>query len=290
MKARRMYFRRGPADCPLVVYRIHSAADKKTFRINHWHPQIEINYLKQGKVLVKRLTSELLLQEGQFCLMPPDEIHEHVPVGENNLMYTINFSTELITLPDGHFFQKNFLSPLRSGKLQLPEVITSSDGCYSEALSHLMQIIEADKGDPAYKSIVFLHTLGFCLAILPICNVTEDPQLPTGSKGNEVIKRCHQYIGENYMKPITLEQLSEHVHLHPNYLCRLFKKHTGQTVVENINAIRVSFATQFIRNSNKTLPQIADACGFNSMTYFTKVFKQHTGSTPYAYSKLFKNL
>lgn len=290
MNPRRMYFRRGPVNCPLAVYHTKNGLETKVFSTNHWHPQFEIIYVQRGQLLLKRLTSELLLQQGHICLLPPDEIHQVHHVAANSEIYHINFSPELITLPEGHFFHEQFLSPLRSGKLQFPEVITADHSSYEEVHFHVTQIIGAEKADPNYNSKVFFHALGFCLALLPFCAVTEDQHLPTGSKGNDTIKLCHQYIGRHYMETITLDQLAALVHLHPNYLCRLFKKYTGQTVVENINTIRVSFATQFIRNTDQTLPQIAEACGFNSMTYFTKIFKQHTGSTPYAYSKLYKNL
>ena len=290
MKARRMYFPRGVQDCPLDIYRIQESSKETQFIINHWHPQFEINYIEEGTFTLITPTAQLQLNPGDIQIIQPDEIHLFTANTDNAVRHAVIFSTELITVPKGHFFFDGFLHPLREGTLRIPQLIHPQDGCYSAVKPYLDKLMAANKMAPDFKSQAYLYTLGFCLALMPFCSIDKEEQSPSGSKGNEIIKRCHQYIGSHYMNPITLQEVADHVHLHPNYLCRLFKKHTGQTVVENINAIRVSYATQFIRNTSKTLPQIAEMCGFTSMSYFTKIFKRHAGFTPYAYSKMYKNL
>ena len=175
--------------------------------------------------------------------------------------------------------------------MQAPQVIDPSMPGYEKVLAQFRMIMHADKKSPDYKATAFLGVMGLCLALMPLCRVLQQDETNplTGVRGNNVVHFCQNYMGGHYGEKITLSQLAEKVHMHPNYLCKLFKDYTGQTIFEYLTSIRISFATQHIRNSPKPLRKIAEECGFNSLCFFNKKFKLHTGLTPYAYSKLYKN-
>lgn len=103
-------------------------------------------------------------------------------------------------------------------------------------------------------------------------------QIP--SKNNEVIKKAIKYITKNFSRQITLEEVSSVVHLSPSYFSSLFKECTGSTFKEYLNMIRVEESKRLLSNTDYSIIDIAIATGFESHSYFTKIFKRYTGYTP----------
>ena len=91
-----------------------------------------------------------------------------------------------------------------------------------------------------------------------------------------------EFINNNYQKQITLYDISKHLCLHRNYLCRLFKQSTGKTVMDYLTFVRMCNA-EILLKTNKSIAEIADLTGFSSPEYFNKVFKNHFFYTPSEY-------
>lgn len=100
---------------------------------------------------------------------------------------------------------------------------------------------------------------------------------------NDLVKKSIQYITRNYSSVITLENVAEHVHLNPAYFSTLFKRQSGFSFKEYLNLVRIEEAKRLLANTDYPILDIAIATGFESQSYFTKVFKKYTGLTPKQY-------
>ena len=89
--------------------------------------------------------------------------------------------------------------------------------------------------------------------------------------------------GANYMKRITLNDISEHVAFSVSYLSRMFKEEKGINLTSYINEVRVRNAKLLLKGSDAPLSEVAYLTGFDDQSYFSKVFKKHTGVTPGKY-------
>ena len=98
---------------------------------------------------------------------------------------------------------------------------------------------------------------------------------------------CH-FIETNYQNNITLNDISKHVNLHPNYFIRLFKKAYGETPIIYLQKIRIAHAKYLLINSDNKIIDIAIECGFSSQTYFTYVFTKTCKISPIQYRDKFK--
>lgn len=97
------------------------------------------------------------------------------------------------------------------------------------------------------------------------------------------IAQCLDYIYEHLHTRITVEDLSDLTSLSPDYLSRLFKRETGQSVSEYIRSQKILAAQNMLIYSDYSPGQIAQFLAFNSQSYFTEVFRQVTGQTPTAF-------
>lgn len=101
------------------------------------------------------------------------------------------------------------------------------------------------------------------------------------------IQTIQQFVSKNLSRPITLKEIADQVHLAPEYVCALFKKHTGQTLTQFIIEQRIEQAKIQILTTDFTLNTIAEKCGFRDYCYFSNTFKKITGKSPSQYQKSF---
>ena len=102
-------------------------------------------------------------------------------------------------------------------------------------------------------------------------------------KGNPYIRAALQYIGENYGKKITLNDVSAGVNLSPNYFCALFRDTVGMNFSDYLCRLRVEESKLLLASREYSLSDIAIAMGFPDQSYFCKKFKKYTGITPGQY-------
>lgn len=96
------------------------------------------------------------------------------------------------------------------------------------------------------------------------------------------IEKAMAYIADHYSEEITIQDLSELVHLHPVYLGKLFKKQTGSTFRQYMNRIRINNAEMMLSSGDFTVTEAAERCGFNDISYFSNIFKAMKGYPPSA--------
>jgi two-component system response regulator YesN len=79
--------------------------------------------------------------------------------------------------------------------------------------------------------------------------------------------------------------LAAHVHLHPNYLCALFKEHTGERIFDYLTRVRVDTAAAILRREDISVSRLAEQTGFPSESLFYQKFRQQMGMSPKAYRR-----
>ena len=101
------------------------------------------------------------------------------------------------------------------------------------------------------------------------------------------VKAVMDHVEQNYFRKITLEELATITYLNPFYLLKLFKKHTGFTPGEYITRFKIDYSKQLLTKPEMTIEQIALFLGFNTHSYFSKIFHKSTGLTPVQFRKIY---
>lgn len=99
----------------------------------------------------------------------------------------------------------------------------------------------------------------------------------------ELVEKALSFIDENYMLPITLEEIAAHINRTTYHLSHLFREATGKTVVEYLRSIRIKKACMMLAYSDISIDEVITSCGFNDSSYFFRVFKTEMGTTPNRY-------
>lgn len=104
-------------------------------------------------------------------------------------------------------------------------------------------------------------------------------------ESDKIVYTISEYIGKNYGQDITLKSLSKDFAISEGYLSRKFKAVSGLGVNQYITYVRISHAEKLLRDSDLSVTEIAEKCGFCGSTYFSSVFRKLKGVPPLTYRK-----
>lgn len=99
----------------------------------------------------------------------------------------------------------------------------------------------------------------------------------------EIVSDVQSIIQQFLHEDISLQSLSNKVHLHPKYLSWLYKHETGENVSEYVNRLRMEKAAHWLKHSEKKVYEIAERLGYQNTSYFIRVFKDKFQMTPQQY-------
>jgi two-component system response regulator YesN len=95
-----------------------------------------------------------------------------------------------------------------------------------------------------------------------------------------VFERAIRYIQENFRKPLTLEEVADHVHVSPYYFSHGFKNFTGMSFIQYVTKLRVEEAKKLLLSTNLSVKEVGKMVGYSDANYFSRVFKNEIGMPP----------
>lgn len=98
-----------------------------------------------------------------------------------------------------------------------------------------------------------------------------------------MIKKAKRFMKEHYALPLTLDTLSEHCGINKYHFCRLFQKSEQTSPLAYLRDRRVEAAITMLRTTELPIHEVGQRCGFESPSYFGKVFREYMSMTPKDY-------
>lgn len=244
----------------------------------HSHPNAEIMYNDGGVCEIywkaggsnKRQS----LKKGQFAVLPSLLTHMlYVPQGGRcdmlNLELTISSETGLSCAE----LEAAGLSFLSGG------IVFAED---TASVGTTIKKLHEELGSAQFNAGSGLQTTALLAQLMVmIARVSHRNE----SESSYIINKAMKYIENEYPNGISSRDVAESMKLHPVYLERQFKKHTGKSMLAHINYLRVERAKQLILNTALPLIDIGAECGFNTRQNFYETFKKHEGCSPSDYRR-----
>ncbi|MDR1618839.1 MAG: helix-turn-helix domain-containing protein [Treponema sp.] len=104
-----------------------------------------------------------------------------------------------------------------------------------------------------------------------------------GIRHSSALRKAERYIWENYTRKISLQEIANASGLSAPYFSTIFKNEIGENLSSYLNRLRVEKAATMLAETGMTLSEIAAACGFEDQSWFSKIFKSFTGTSPGKY-------
>ena len=209
-------------------------------------------------------------------------------VGANKFYYT------LPNIPEEYIRSKIFLSTealnniltLFSEDSQMKERFTPSTLVYaqidSENIERVEKIFEelSRFADHEYYHDALITSLYTRLLIDLNENATDRVPPSSGT-----IPKAVEYINSHISQNIEINDICAAIHVSKYYFCRKFKQVTGTTVMNYILNTRIATAKSMLENPILSIGEVSEKCGFSSISYFCRVFKEASDMTPLQFQK-----
>ena len=106
------------------------------------------------------------------------------------------------------------------------------------------------------------------------------PKQTKTSAEKEVVDAIQKVLATRFEQNLSLEQIATQLNYSPFHLCRLFRKHTGRSIHQYLNQLRLRTSLEYITQANTDLTSLALKLGFASHSHFTEAFRKTFGAPP----------
>ncbi|MCR5102721.1 MAG: AraC family transcriptional regulator [Butyrivibrio sp.] len=259
-------------------------------RVRHFHDTIELYILLEGTRYFFIDKKIHVIKEGTAVVIPPGQIHKTSTYGDNSKhrRFLFQFSREKSEGMISSVFPAGFDE--FSQKYNGPAIFRPKQ--WEQVLLIISRIKnEFENEEPNIPVIRALsHEALFMYAgeldhIRSINNDTGDSTSLVSDVHNS-IQKVIEYLNENYMDEILIDDLAKKFFISRAYLTRNFKQVTGVTIVQYLTVVRVRNACMLLKDTNESISEISEKCGYTNTTYFENVFRRLRGVSPGKYRKV----
>lgn len=127
---------------------------------------------------------------------------------------------------------------------------------------------------------VILKNLSQLITHELIRTILECEQNSSDMSENQTINEVIKYINVNYEQNITIDDLAKLSKLSKSYFTKIFSDEMRVSPIEYLTIIRLQNAKKLLHSKSLSITKISQQCGFNSPSYFTKLFKEAFSQTP----------
>ena len=253
----------------------------------HFHPEIEITLIESSTG--RRVVGDSIesFAPGDLVLLGENLPHQYVsdppsrPAGARAKV--IQFRTDFIgeqwlKLPE---FARISAMLNRSTR-----GLTFSAQTTRRAVQLISQLFDAAGAQRVLLLLDLLDALAHDAGAAPIASAGYLSKI--NPREGDAIDRALEYLNTNYTEPITLEDLSGHLHVSPATCNRLLQKSIGRSFKTALIEIRISHACRLLLETEQSIVEIAYASGFANLSNFNRRFKELKGQSPKVYRNLMK--
>ncbi len=248
-----------------------------------WCEDLETIYIKTGHVNVIVNGEATPVNAGELIVVTPGCVHYIATADNEPCTFYIGIMNEELFVNTG-VLQTNFIQPLFHSLSPSYAVYRKTAAEHSQMIDLLRRIERlSTQLEPAYE----LQCVALCHEYLYYLwhELRDALFFPTPRDDFEAnsFRRILVHIHDNYDRKITIQKLCAVGDVSRNRCFELFEKYTGVTPSRYIMNYRLECAKELLKNSVKSISEIALSCGFAHQSHFGRHFLNRFGVTPRHY-------
>ncbi len=269
-------------------YAFHHTDMRETTVPWHWHEALEFGYVVEGRVKVSTTTRTQTLQKGEAYFSNSNALIAVENI-ENCILDSHLFHPIFLS---GHFksvFETKYLNPVIQNKDIDLLCFRGETEAQRKLLGKLRQLSQLQsQQDVEFQTRSLIGEIW--LFLLSVIQEADSSVYRCAGKNQDRLLTMLSFIQENYAEKLTLEQIADAASISTRECLRCFRESIRQSPMDYLIEYRVQVAKKLLETTSFSITDIALRCGFNSNSYFTKVFRRSCGKTPNAYRKELQSL
>ena len=253
----------------------------------HWHSEMELNYIKSGNGIFKYEEQTIPAKPGDILLIQPNILHAILPDEHGSLFYdTIVFHQNMLVGSYDDRCYTDILQPIFSAKRRVQIPVSSETPGYPALYDAVQTIFRCVQENLALSDLLLKSEL---LRFFYLLNATPrlctDHAASTNSGFSENLRPVLTFIQKHHSEAVTIEQLANIAHMSKSYFMSCFKQNFGLGAIEYLNQVRIKEACELLRDTERSISDIAFDTGFHNLSNFNRQFRKKVGCSPQTYRK-----
>lgn len=249
----------------------------------HWHEELEMIYVVEGKVLIHVGKDVILLKKADGLFINSNVLHQVEKASEESCVcYSFVCHSTLLSGDKRSVYAKRYLEPLCQAQ-EIPYHRLSKQ----LAVYILEAYLACQKEEYGYEILVREKLMRVCLDVLMNHTIMEKEKKTEGKEVTR-LKMMMMYLQNHYREPITIAQLALLIHSSEREVLRCFQVHLKESPMRVLLQYRMMKACELLGTSEASITEIAAMCGFHDSSYFAKMFKRMVNRSPSQYRSLMK--
>ncbi len=270
----------GTKDFPFAYYDVNEKHPRYQMPY-HWHQQYEIIHVFNGSLNLLINNKTYTMEKDDTAFVESGALHGGTPDYCHYACIVFDFDSLLANLA----WARDIYMNLISYSLHFNDYYNSK---FTDICTHVENMCNAlSQKQNGYRMTVIgslFQLIGILLQNKQYSDKTRVSN--TQSKKIAKLKSVLSYIAMHYMENISLADMAGCIDMSTNYFCKFFYEIMHTTPIEYLNYYRIEIACEQLIITNKNITDIAYDCGFNDVSYFTKVFKKYKDTVPSKYMEL----
>ena len=270
---------------PLLI-KLFRYTSKRHTRGATWHDRLELFMPLDGPARFRMGEQEVELQPGDLLVVDNLKLHHVVDFpGFDTRVIVISFLPEFVYSLGSPSHDYAFLLPFYSKVERRPHVLRAADANApgaQDALSRLLECYFVGAKKPFFQAgaKAFLLELLYHLAAHFRASEVLKWEFMRQQERSLRLKKLFDHIGAHPAERLSVSEASRLAGMSAPQFMKNFKQVAGMTLVAYMNHVRLANAARLLRETDRTIADIADAAGFSDQSYFDKRFKRGFGRTP----------
>ena len=250
----------------------------------HSHYTLEISMILSGEGEYWVDGRVYPMQAGDIVLFNNNESHCMRNTGGYVLQNAaLEFEPRFIWTNPSYSFYQDFLSVFFHRNDHFENKLNRENAAFHSIQQQFLQM-QAEFVTPQSHSgaVVKARLLGILADLLRYYDISQ-PLPPYHDQRYTGMEQVLMYISEHYNESISLATLADILHINKTYFSQVFRESNGISPKEYIVKMRIAAAAQQLKSTSLSVLEIAETCGFNSVSNFYSAFKRVTGKSPAQY-------
>lgn len=249
----------------------------------HWHTELEFVYIESGTVTFWIGEKQFTLPEGNGVFINSKILHRFYSPAEAAIPNFVCMPF-FIAAQDSFLYQK-YVLPVISSSLTF-QIFQTDIVWQAKALSIIKQIIAAQDCPSSVELATSYLLQMLWLELYENADITYTTNRINESASSQArLQLMMQYIHQNYIRDISLDDIAEHAKISKSTVLNLFRRYLHITPVNYLIHYRLNEAAHLLTKTEKKITTIAYETGFHNVDYFCRLFKKHYQLTPTEYRK-----
>ncbi|MFT8871974.1 MAG: AraC family transcriptional regulator [Sporolactobacillus sp.] len=253
----------------------------KNFRM-HWHEHLQLYVYLSGQSLLKCGTRSYATHPGSVAVINSNELHYIESRSDELRFYIIWVDLKSLFSRPTDWCQSKYFAPLSENRILFQNMI-DNDPAFDHTLQQLIDAFHARR----IGFEIEVRAL-FCMLIVRLLRqhvrkIASPQQAASRTHRMNGFKAVFDYLDRHYTEPVDSRHLADIMHMSLAHYCRTFKALTGKTTTDYVNELRLDQAADMLKAGGHTMTEVALACGFDDLNYFSRRFKKTYGCAPSAF-------